>query len=98
MCRNIRPLFNFEPPVTDDDVRAAALQFVRKVSGFNTPSRRNEAAFLAAVDRITATTAELLAALQTHAPPRDRASEIEQARQRAQQRRQPADFAPTTDR
>ena len=69
MCRNIRILFNFEPPVTDDEVRAAALQYVRKVSGFARPSKGNEAAFAAAVDEVAAATAKLLAALSTSAPP-----------------------------
>jgi hypothetical protein len=86
MCRNIRPLFNFDPPATDDDVRAAALQYVRKVTGYNQPSRANEAAFDAAVERIADATRELLDALVTAAPPRDRAVEIERARTRARQR------------
>ncbi|MBI5638970.1 MAG: DUF2277 domain-containing protein [Nitrospirae bacterium] len=73
MCRNIRPLFNFEPPVTDEEIRDAALQFVRKVSGFNKPSKVNEAAFLAAVEQVTAACSNLLNSLETNAPPRDRA-------------------------
>jgi hypothetical protein len=83
MCRNIRILFNFEPPVTDDEVRAAALQYVRKVSGFARPSRGNEAAFAAAVDEVAAATAKLLAALSTSAPPRNREEEATKARARA---------------
>jgi hypothetical protein len=86
MCRNIRILFNFEPPVTDDEVHAAALQFVRKVSGFNKPSHANEAAFEAAVEQIAATSRELLLKLQTTAPPRSREVEIAKARARAAQR------------
>ena len=83
MCRNIKTLFNFEPPVTDDEVRAASLQFVRKLSGFNKPSKANEAAFECAVDRTTEVARELLRSLVTTAPPRDRAVEAERARQRA---------------
>jgi len=86
MCRNIRPLFNFEPPATDEEVRAAAVQYVRKVSGFGKPSRANEAAFAAAVDEVAATTARLLAALETTAAPKDRAVEAEKARERSAQR------------
>lgn len=86
MCRNIRPLFNFEPPVTDDEVRAAALQYVRKVSGFSKPSQANEAAFLAAVDEITAVTQRLLDSLETNAPPKNREREAAKAKIRAAQR------------
>jgi hypothetical protein len=86
MCRNIRPLFNVEPPVTEDEIRGAALQFVRKVSGFNTPSKANEAAFLAAVDDITAAVRTLLSALETNAPPKDRVEAVARARARAQRR------------
>lgn len=86
MCRNIKPLYNFEPPVTEDEIRAAALQYVRKVSGFNKPSRANEAAFLAAVDGIAAVTRTLLNMLETNAPAKDRAEEAAKARLRAQQR------------
>ena len=86
MCRNIKPLFNFEPPVTEDEIRAAALQFVRKVSGFNTPSNANEAAFLAAVDEIAAASRRLLNALETNAPPKSRAEAVAKARARAAQR------------
>lgn len=86
MCRNIKPLFNFEPPVTDDEIRAASLQFVRKVSGFNKPSKANEAAFQAAVDEITAVCRTLMRSLETNAPPRDRAVEAAKAKLRAAQR------------
>jgi hypothetical protein len=83
MCRNIKVLFNFEPPVTDDEVRAAALQYVRKVSGFPKPSKANAAAFEKAVDRIAAASRDLLHSLETSAPPRDREREAEKARARA---------------
>ena len=83
MCRNIKPLFNFEPPVSEDEVRAAALQFVRKVSGFNTPSKANEAAFLLAVDEIAAAARTLLSSLETNAPPKNREEEAAKARARA---------------
>ncbi len=73
MCRNIKTLYNFEPPVSSDEIRAAALQYVRKVSGFNKPSKVNEAAFQAAVDQIAAATRQLLESLETSAPPKDRA-------------------------
>jgi hypothetical protein len=86
MCRNIKTLFNFEPPVTDEEIRAAALQFVRKVSGFNKPSKANEGAFLAAVDEVEAASRSLLRSLETNAPPRRRAEEIAKARARAAQR------------
>jgi len=86
MCRNIKTLFNFEPPVTDDEIRAAALQFVRKVSGFNKPSKANEAAFLAAADEIAAVSRNLLSSLETNAPPRSREEEVAKARARAVQR------------
>ena len=86
MCRNIRPLFNFEPPATDDEVRAASLQFVRKLSGFQKPSKVNEAAFNEAVDRIAAAAADLLASLETNAPPKDREEEATKARARSAQR------------
>jgi hypothetical protein len=81
MCRSIKPLFNFEPPVTPDEVRAASLQFVRKISGFHKPSKANEAAFLAAIDEIAATSAKLLQSLETSATPRNR--EVEAAKARA---------------
>jgi hypothetical protein len=83
MCRNIRTLFNFEPLVTDDEVRAAALQFVRKISGFNTPSQANESAFLAAVDQVAAISRNLLDSLQTSAPPKNREAEAAKARERS---------------
>ncbi|HXV43693.1 MAG TPA: DUF2277 domain-containing protein [Anaerolineae bacterium] len=86
MCRNIKPLFNFEPPVTEDEIRAASLQFVRKVSGFNKPSKANEAAFLAAVDEIAAITSNLLLSLETNAPAKNRTEEAARARARAAQR------------
>jgi len=86
MCRNIKLLFNFEPPVTNDEIRAAALQFVRKVSGFNKPSRANEAAFLAAIEQITAASATLLGSLESNAPPRNREEEAARARIRYVQR------------
>jgi hypothetical protein len=86
MCRNIRTLFNFEPPATDDEIRASALQFVRKLSGFTQPSRANEAAFNRAVDEVSAAAHRLLAALETASPPRDRETEAEKARARARQR------------
>lgn len=82
MCRNIKPLFNFSPPVTEDEVRAASLQFVRKVSGFNKPSKANEEAFNAAVDEITAAAYKLLNSLETNAPPKDRAEEAAKAKAR----------------
>ena len=82
MCRNIKTLFNFEPPVKDEEIRAAALQFVRKVSGFNKPSKTNEAAFLTAVDEIAKASGKLLSSLETAAPPRSRAKELARARAR----------------
>ena len=86
MCRNIKILFNFDPPVTDEEVRAASLQFVRKLSGFTKPSKANEAAFLAAVEEVAAASRNLLNSLQTNAPPRSREEEAAKARQRAAQR------------
>ena len=86
MCRNIKTLFNFEPPVTDEEIHAASLQFVRKVSGFNKPSKANEDAFLAAVDEIAAVSKTLLNALETNAPPRNREEEAAKARARSAQR------------
>ncbi len=86
MCRNIKTLFNFEPPVTDEEIRAASLQFVRKVSGFNKPSKANEAAFLAAIDEIATVSRSLLESLETNAPPRSREEEAAKARARAAQR------------
>ncbi len=86
MCRNIRTLHNFEPPATDDEIRAAALQYVRKISGFTKPSRANEAAFAEAVEAVAATSAELLSKLTTAAPPKDREVEATKARARAAER------------
>jgi hypothetical protein len=86
MCRSIKTLFNFEPPVTDDEIRAAALQFVRKLSGFSKPSKANEAAFLKAADEIAAVSRNLLLSLETNAPPRNREEEEAKARARATQR------------
>ena len=86
MCRNIKILFNFNPPVTEEEIRAASLQFVRKVSGFNKPSKANEAAFLVAVEEIAAVSSSLLSSLETNALPRNRAEEAAKARARAAQR------------
>jgi hypothetical protein len=86
MCRNIRTLFNFDPPANDEEIRAAARQFVRKLSGFAHPSRANAAAFEAAVDEVAETARRLMASLTTQQPPRDRAVEAERARERARQR------------
>ena len=86
MCRNIKMLFNFDPPVTPDEVRAASLQFVRKISGFTKPSKANEGAFQAAVDEIAAVSERLLAALETNAPPRSREEEAARARARNAER------------
>jgi hypothetical protein len=86
MCRSIKPLFNFEPPATEDEIRAAALQFVRKLSGFNVPAKANEAAFLAAVEEITAASRTLLSALETTAPSKNRADEAAKARERSARR------------
>ena len=86
MCRNIHTLFNFEPPATEDEVRDAALQYVRKISGFTKPSRANEAAFERALDEVTAATARLVDGLVTNAPPRDREVEAQRMRERAAKR------------
>jgi hypothetical protein len=86
VCRNIKTLYNFAPPVTDEEIRAAALQFVRKVSGFNQPSQANEAAFRAAIDEIGAASKKLLSSLETHAPAKTREEEAAKARARAAQR------------
>jgi hypothetical protein len=83
MCRNIRNLFNFEPPVTPEEVRAASLQFVRKITGFNKPSKGNAAAFAQAIDEIAACSGKLLRALETTAPPKNREEEAAKARVRA---------------
>jgi hypothetical protein len=86
MCRNIKTLFNFDPPVTAEEIRAASLQFVRKITGFNKPSKANEAAFLAAIDEIAGVSARLLQALDTNAPPKNREEEAAKARVRAAER------------
>ena len=83
MCRSIKPLFNFEPPATEDEVRAASLQFVRKISGFGKPSKANEPAFQLAVDQVSAAALEMLASLTTNAPPRDRETEALKAKERS---------------
>jgi len=86
MCRNIKTLFNFDPPATDDEIKAASLQFVRKLSGYNKPSKTNEAAFYRAIDEVTAIARTLLDSLETNAEPRDRELEAERARARAAER------------
>lgn len=86
MCRNIRTLFNFEPPATEEEIRAASLQFVRKLSGFTKPSKANEESFDRAVDAVSHAAAELIESLTTSAPPRDREVEAERARARAAKR------------
>jgi hypothetical protein len=86
MCRNIRTLYNFDPPATDEEIRAAALQYVRKISGFNKPSRANEEAFERALDAVAAASAQLLQDLRTAAPPKDRETEAAKARARSAQR------------
>ena len=86
MCRNIRTLHNFEPPATEEEIRAAALQYVRKISGTTKPSKANEAAFERALDEVAAASSRLLASLVTHAPPRDREVEAARARIRAERR------------
>jgi len=86
VCRSIKTLFNFEPPVTDEEIRAASLQFVRKVSGFSKPSKANEAVFLAAVDEIAAASSKLLVSLETNTAPKSRADEAAKARVRTMQR------------
>ncbi len=86
MCRNIRTLFNFEPPVTDEEIRAASLQFVRKISGFNKPSKVNEAAFHSAVEEIARISGKLLASLESTAAPKNRQEEAAKAKARAAQR------------
>lgn len=93
MCRNIKPLFNFDPPVTGAEIRDASLQFVRKISGFTRPSKANEAAFEAAVEQISEAAHTLLASLVTQAPPRDRETEAVKARERSARR-----FAPPAAR
>jgi hypothetical protein len=86
MCRNIKPLFNFDPPVTEEEVRAASLQFVRKISGFQKPSKGNEAAFAAAVEDIAGISLRLLHDLETNAPPKNREEEAAKARARSAER------------
>jgi hypothetical protein len=86
MCRNIRVLYNFEPPVTDDEVRAASIQFVRKVSGFAKPSKANEAAFMRAIDEIAGVTTRLLQSMETQAPPKNREEEAVKAKARSAER------------
>ena len=86
MCRNIKTLFNFDPPVTNEEVRAASLQFVRKISGFNKPSQANESSFQNAVDEVTAVSMRLLRSLETSAPPKNREEEAAKAKARAQAR------------
>jgi hypothetical protein len=86
MCRNIKTLFNFEPPVTPEEVRAASLQFVRKITGFNKPSKANEVAFQSAIDEIANTSLKLLQSLETNAPPKSREEEAAKAKARAAER------------
>lgn len=86
MCRNIKTLFNFDPPVNAEEIRAASLQFVRKITGFNKPSKANEAAFLGAIDEIAGISARLLQSLETNAPPKNREEEAAKARARAAER------------
>jgi hypothetical protein len=86
MCRNIKTLFNFDPPVNEDEIHAASLQFVRKITGFNKPSKANEASFLAAIDEVAAVSARLLLSLETNAPPRNREEEATKAKARAADR------------
>ncbi|HEV3207574.1 MAG TPA: DUF2277 domain-containing protein [Terriglobales bacterium] len=86
MCRNIKTLFNFDPPVTEEEVRAASLQFVRKISGFNKPSKANEAAFLGAIEEIAGVSTRLLRSLETTAPPKNREEEAAKAKARAAER------------
>ena len=83
MCRNIKMLFNFDPPVTDEEIRAASLQFVRKISGFTKPSKANEPAFMAAIDEVAAASSRLLRSLETNAPPKNREEEAAKAKARA---------------
>lgn len=86
MCRNIKTLFNFDPPATDEEIRAASLQFVRKLSGFNAPSKANEAAFTRAVEEVADVARRLIDSLHTSAPPKDRETEAQRARERSQRR------------
>ncbi len=96
MCRSIKTLFNFEPPVTDGEVHAASLQFVRKISGFSKPSKANEAAFLAAVDEVAAISMRLLQSLETNASPKTREEEAVKAKARATRRYEPASASPSS--
>ena len=86
MCRNIKPLFNFDPPTTEEEIRAASLQFVRKISGFTKPSKANEPAFHGAIDEITRVSADLLRSLETNAPPKNREEEAAKAKARSAER------------
>jgi hypothetical protein len=86
MCRNIKTLFNFDPPTTEEEIRSASLQFVRKISGFNKPSKANESSFLAAVDEVAGVSARLLRSLETNAPPKNREEEAAKAKARAAER------------
>jgi hypothetical protein len=86
MCRNIKNLFNFDPPVTDEEIRNASLQFVRKISGFNKPSKANEASFVAAIEEVTRSSTRLLRSLETNAPPKNREEEAEKLKARAAER------------
>jgi hypothetical protein len=86
MCRNIKMLFNFDPPVTDEEIRAASLQYVRKISGFSKPSKANEAAFLAAIDEVAGISTRLLRSLETNAPPKSREEEAAKAKARGAER------------
>ena len=86
MCRNIKTLFNFDPPVTDEEIRAASVQFVRKISGFNKPSKANEAAFVAAIEEIAGASSRLIHSLETSAPPKNREEEAARAKARAAER------------
>ncbi len=90
MCRNIKMLFNFDPPVTAEEIRAASLQYVRKISGFNKPSKANEAAFLSAIDEVASISTRLLRSLETTAPPRSREEEAARAKARGEKRFHPA--------
>jgi hypothetical protein len=86
MCRNIKNLFNFDPPVTDEEIRNASLQFVRKISGFNKPSKANEGSFVAAIEEVTRSSTRLLRSLETNAPPKNREEEAEKLKARAAER------------
>jgi hypothetical protein len=86
MCRNIKTLFNFDPPVNEDEIRAASLQFVRKITGFNKPSKANEASFAAAIDEVAGASTRLLRSLETNAPPKNREEEAAKAKARSAER------------